>query len=393
MDIKELLSGLIKLDDAFKRQVTGVVNSALTLRNWLFGYYIVEYEQKGEDRAKYGDQVLKNIADDLKDKIKGASVTNLKLYRQFYQFYPHIGQALSDKSIGIIISDILNEISQTLSDQSSNRFLSDDLDAIHQIASDAFLNSEDNTNNLLIVTSPIHLITRLSFSHFVELMKIDDPLKRAFYEIETIKGTWSVRELVNQIGRLLFERSGLSKNKESLIRYANKDIVPAEPEDIIRDPYVFDFLGLPNKELVKESDLEKALLDGIEEFLLELGNGFCFESRQKMILIGGEYFYVDLVFYHRILHSHVLIELKVDKFKHEQVSQLNTYVNYYNDVEKLPGDKETIGILMCTGANQALVKYATGGLNKNLFIREYLVNLPDENKLREFLEKRKQELK
>jgi RecB family endonuclease NucS len=156
---------------------------------------------------------------------------------------------------------------------------------------------------------------------------------------------------------------------------------------------LFDFLGLPEKDVVKESDLEKALLDGIEDFLLELGNGFCFEARQKAILIGDEYYFVDLVFYHRILHCHVLIELKVDKFKHEFVSQLNTYVNYYNDVEKAYGDRDAIGILLCTGTNNALVKYATGAMTDKLFVREYKVNLPDETELKAYIEKKKNELK
>ena len=393
MDLSNLVKGLVNLDDAFKRKAIGVVNTALTLRNWLFGYYIVEYELKGEDRAVYGDKILNNIADGLQDRIKGASYTNLKLYRQFYKAYPQIGQALSDQSMGNIIPDVLGEIGQTLSDQSSEALSSNNRTAIHQMAIDDFIGKGNDRNDIPTVIPPIKLVTRLSFSHFVELIKIDDPLKRVFYEIETIKNTWSTRDLQNQTGRLLYERSGLSKNKESLIKHTNKGIIPAETGEILRNPYVFEFLGIQDKNLVKESDLEQALLDGIEDFLLELGHGFCFEARQKKILVGDEYFFIDLVFYHRILHCHVLIELKVDKFKHEHASQLNTYVNYYNDVEKIPGDRETIGILMCTGVDQALVRYATGGLNKNLFVREYLVNLPDVEELKNYFERRKNELK
>jgi predicted nuclease of restriction endonuclease-like (RecB) superfamily len=244
----------------------------------------------------------------------------------------------------------------------------------------------------ITIVKPEKLMGGLSFSHFTELIKMDDLLKRSFYEIETIRNTWSVREMRNQIDRLLYERSGLSKNKEGLIRHALKAVSDESPEEIIRDPYIFDFLQLPFQHLIKESDLEKALLDGIEDFLLELGTGFCFEARQKAILIGDEYYFVDLVFYHRILHCHVLIELKVDKFKHEYVSQLNSYVNYYDDVEKVNGDREPIGILLCTGVNKAMVKYATGGLNRNLFVREYKVNLPEEEELKAYLEKKKNEL-
>ena len=242
------------------------------------------------------------------------------------------------------------------------------------------------------IVNPEKLIRGLSFSHFTELLKINDPLKRSYYEIETIRNTWSVRAMRNQIDRLLYERSGLSKSKEGLIRHAAKAVSHETPEEIIRDPYIFDFLHLPSQYLVKESDLETALLDGIEDFLLELGNGFCFEARQKAILIEDEYCYVDLVFYHRILHCHVLIELKVDKFKHEYVSQLNSYVNYFNDVEKVNGDREPIGILLCTGVNKTMVKYATGGMNRNLFVREYKVNLPDEEELKAYIEMKKNDL-
>jgi predicted nuclease of restriction endonuclease-like (RecB) superfamily len=408
MNLINLVNGLAQLDDALKRKAAGVVNTAHTLRNWLFGYYIVEYEQKGEDRAKYGDQILENISVELKDKVKGSSVTNLKLFRQFYLTYPQIGQTLSDDFIAGFVSDTVAGIGQTLSDQSGNKSLSIIAKGIHQTVSDESIKESDikdiditiekhqTVSDELkadaIITPPVQLVTRLAFSHFVELIKIDDPLKRAFYEIESLHGTWSVRKLQDQIARLVYERSGLSKNKAGLVRYANKNIEPVSPEELIRDKFLFDFLGFPEKDVVKESDLEKALLDGIEDFLLELGNGFCFEARQKSILVDGEYFYVDLVFYHRILHCHVLIELKIDKFKHEYVSQLNSYVNYYNDVEKVAGDREPIGILLCTGVNKSMVKYATGGLNTKLFVREYKVNLPDEEELKAYIEKKKNEL-
>ncbi len=408
MNLIGLVNGLVKLDDVLKRKATSAVNIALTLRNWLFGYYLVEYEQKGEDRANYGDQLLKKISDDLKGRIDGASVTNLRLYRQFYLTYPQLGETLSNDFIAGFIVDTIDDINLLVAGKHSHEHSTGNGNAIHQTVSDEStdsiisLNKEksvqkhqtlsDVSDKDRVITPPIHLLTRLSFSHFVALVKIEEPLMRAFYEIETIKGIWSVRTLEKQIARLLYERSGLSKNKKGLIRYANNNIVPVSPEELIRDKFIFDFLGIPEKELVKESDLEKALLDGIGDFLLELGNGFCFEARQKSILIDGEYFFVDLVFYHRILHCHVLIELKVDKFKHEYVSQLNSYVNYYDDVEKSTGDREPIGILLCTGVNKALVRYATGGMNTKLFVREYKLNLPDEKELKAYIEMKKKEL-
>lgn len=408
MNLKSLVNGLTILDDALKRKATGTVNMVHTLRNWLFGYYIVEYEQKGEDRARYGDQILENISKGLKDKVKGTSVTNLRLFRQFYQTYPQIGQTLSEDFVAGFVSDTIAEIGQSLSDQVADDPITKANDRIHQTPSDES-SADNNIKDIatihgkhqtvsdesidgIIVTPAIQLIKRLSFSHFVELIRIEDPLKRAFYEVETLRGTWGVRKLEEQIGRLVYERSGLSKDKNGLIRYANKHIEPISPGELIRDKFLFDFLGFPEKDVVKESELEKALLDGIEDFLLELGNGFCFEARQKAILIGDEHYFVDLVFYHRILHCHVLIELKVDKFKHEYVSQLNSYVNYYDDVEKVNGDREPIGILLCTVANRAMVKYATGGMNRKLFVREYKVNLPDEKELKAYIEKKKSEL-
>ncbi len=226
----------------------------------------------------------------------------------------------------------------------------------------------------------------LSFTHFAELIQIEDPLKRAFYEVECLRGNWSVRELKRQIASLYYERSGLSKNKKKLSQMTQAKAEPLAPKQIIRDPYVFDFLEIKSKEVMGESRIEDALLDKLQDFLLELGHGFCFEARQKRLLIGGEHFFVDLVFYHRILKCHVLIELKADDFKHEHLGQLNTYVNWYRKHEAAPGDNPPIGILLCTKKNHALVEYALAGMDNRLFVSKYQLELPKKDAIRRFLE-------
>jgi predicted nuclease of restriction endonuclease-like (RecB) superfamily len=230
------------------------------------------------------------------------------------------------------------------------------------------------------------LLESLSYSHFELLAAIGDPLKRAFYEIECIRGNWAVRELKRQIASLYFERSGLSRNKKKLMAMVDTKVKRSDPALTIRDPYVFEFLGLQPDEVMPESRLEHALLERLQEFLLELGRGFCFEARQRRILIGDEHFFVDLVFYHRVLKCHVLIELKSDGFSHEYLGQLNTYVSWYREHEMSPGDNPPIGILLCTEKNHALVKYALAGMNSRLFVSKYQLELPGEVEMRAFIE-------
>jgi predicted nuclease of restriction endonuclease-like (RecB) superfamily len=234
--------------------------------------------------------------------------------------------------------------------------------------------------------APEEIINCLSYTHLQQLVQLDEPLKRAFYEAECIRGNWSVRELKRQIATLYYERSALSKDKAKLAALVRRKAEPAQPADAIRDPYVFEFLGLKPHEALSESALEDSLLDKLQEFLLELGRGFCFEARQKRLLIGGDHFFVDLVFYHRILKCHVLIELKVDSFAHEYLGQLNTYVTWYRAHEMAPGDNSPIGILLCTQKNHALVEYALAGMDNRLFVSKYRLALPAEREIRRFLE-------
>jgi predicted nuclease of restriction endonuclease-like (RecB) superfamily len=231
------------------------------------------------------------------------------------------------------------------------------------------------------------LITRLSFTHFVELLAVEDPLKRSFYEAECIRGNWGKRELKRQIASLYFERSALSRDKEKLARLTHAGADPAEPQFTIRDPYVFEFVDLKAREVMSESHLEDQLLDKLQEFLLELGHGFCFEARQKRILIGDSHFFIDLVFYHRILKCHVLIELKLDEFNHENIGQLNTYVSWYAKNMRTEGDNPPIGILLCTQKDHALVEYALAGMDNQLFVSKYQLHLPRREELQRELER------
>ncbi len=241
--------------------------------------------------------------------------------------------------------------------------------------------------------SPDKLIHRLSYSHLELIVDLDDDLKRVFYEIECIRGNWSVRELKRQIASLYYERSGLSKDKKKLAELVQSGAETAEPKLAIRDPYIFEFLSLKPREVMNESALEDQLLDKLQEFLLEMGHGFCFEARQKRILIGDTHNFIDLVFYHRILKCHVLVELKVDKFTHEHIGQLNTYVSWYMKNEMTSGDNPPVGILLCTQKDNPLVEYALAGMDNQLFVSKYQLELPKKEDMQRFLAQKIKEVK
>lgn len=374
-----LITSISSLDLQFKASMAKAINTSLTLRNWLIGMYIVEYEQHGEDRAKYGDKIEATIAHQLNER--GFSERNLKLYKRFFLAYPQISQSLNDllplevrQSLSFSVSADEKRIMQSPTALLTN----EDKKKVQSLT--ASLQTAQSQNDKLKV--PAHkLVTKLSFTHLAEVLKVSDPFTRTFYEIECIKSTWSVRELKRQINSLYYERSGLSKHPEKLAAKLQETIEPKQPQDILKNIYTFEFLGLPTKDLVEENDLETALMDHLQDFILELGDGFCFEGRQKKILIGDEYYFVDLVFYHRILKCHVLLELKVGAFDHANAGQLNTYINYYNAEVKQDSDNPTIGILLVANKNQALVTYATAGMDEKLFVQKYMVQLPSKDLL------------
>lgn len=372
MNFEFLVNSIQQTHVALQQSAVKAINRHITTRNWLIGFYIFEYEQKGEDRAAYGENLLQNLSERLDNK--GLSYRNLKLFRQFYQTYPQIRQTLTAQLQQMGFE--AQKIGQSLTAQLM-------LSQICQSLTDKLHNPD-------VQVLPDKLISRLSFSHFAEMFEIKEPLKRTFYELECIKGNWSVRELRRQINSLYFERSGLSKNPNKLSAMIDENAESLHPADAIKSVYAFEFLGLKAKEVIEECDLETALLDHLQDFLIEMGLGFCIEGRQKKILIGDEYFFVDLVFYHRILKCHVLLELKVGEFNHINAGQLNIYLNYYKAEVMQSDDNPPVGILLVTNKNDALVQYATAGIDNNLFVSKYLVELPSKQKLENFV---KQELK
>ena len=372
-NFNQLISTISKLHKQLQKSAVNAVNQMLTVRNWLFGYYIVEFEQNGADRAKYGTALLKSIAGKLKD-IKGLDERSLRRFRKFYLSYPQLADTIRGSLTPILEeTGIRGTLSPVLKDAEKIGIVYSQLQKGLAVPGDKIL-------------------SKLSYSHIELLLGIDEPLKRTFYEIECIKGAWSVRELKRQINSQYFERSGLSKKPEKLSEQISKEIKPQHSTDIIKNIYAFEFLDLPVKEIVEESDLEKALLDNLQQFILELGYGFCFEARQKRILIGEKYYFVDLVFYHRILKSHILIELKLGEFEHGDIAQLNTYLNYFKDEVCEPDDNHPVGILLVAKKDDALVKYATAGMDENLFVKQYMLKLPDVKILKQHLEKELKEL-
>lgn len=359
----ELSSSILQTHQSAQASAIKAINQMATLRNWLIGCYIVEYEQKGSDRAKYGDRLLKRLEERV--NTKGLNETLFRNARTFYQIYPQVS-LLFEKS-AMPSHKLITGIHPTLSDELET------LPAvIHPTPSDEF------------ITSPKSLVEKLSFSHITEIMTQKDPLARFFYETECIKGTWSVKELRRQISTNLYFRSGVSKDPKKLLSALEPET--NTPALTIRQPFTFEFLGLNAKDVVTEGDLEDALIDHLQEFLLELGKGFCFESKQKRMIIDDEYYFADLVFYHRVLHCSVIVELKNDEFKHEYLGQLNAYVSYYKENEMHEGDNPPIGILLCTHRGKKMVEYAIAGMDNQLFVSTYMLQLPDKATLEKFLE-------
>lgn len=348
--------------DAAQSSAVKAINRMQTMRNWLIGYYIVEFEQHGKDRAEYGTQLLKKLEERV-DR-KGLTTTLFKWARKFYRLYP---QMMENLPIPICAT------------------------VMHQLQ--PIENKEDTIGASMthqFVTPGKTIISHLSFTHLREIMTLDDPLARYFYEQECIKCTWSVRELRRQISTNQYVRAGISTNPEKLLSLPS--VQGHDSTELqIRQPFTFEFLGLKAQEVVDEHDLEDALISHLQEFILELGKGFCLEARQKRIIIDDEYYYPDLVFYNRILHCGVIIELKNEEFSYENFGQLNAYVSHYLENEMQPGDNPPIGILLCTRKGKKMVEYALAGMDNNLFVSTYMLQLPDKKTLEEFLLKQLEE--
>ncbi len=370
MNFELLVSTIEQTHQHFQQQASKAINVSLTLRNWLTGYYIVEFELHGEDRANYGDKLFDELANKL-NSIKGIDRRSLYRFKDFYSLYPQISQYfLAEQNSSLLPLSLNSSIVETLTPQLK----------IAQIV--GTVSPQYKQDNQVPAEK---IVNKLSYSHLELLIQIPDLLKRTFYEIATINGCWSVRELKRQINSLYFERSGMSAKPQLLSEITNLKAEILLPTDIVKSVYAFEFLGLNAKNAVEESDLEAALIDHLQNFMMEMGHGFCLEACQKKILIGDEYFFIDLVFYHRILKCHVLVELKVEDFSHHNIGQLNTYVNYYKAEVMQPEDNLTVGILLVTDKNNALVEFATAGMDNHLFVSKYMLELPKKEQLEAFI--------
>ena len=320
-DISSVVKEIKSLMERARSHIASRVNTELLSTYWNIGRVICEYEQTVPERADYGKRTLRALSKELTKELgKGFSISNIQFMRRFYQTY---------------------EIQQTVS-------------------------------------------VKLSWSHYCELLSISDPDKRSFYEKETINSGWSVREMKRQIATSLYERLLLSEgktNKETVLALTQKGVEMTTPSDIIKDPYVFEFLGIPENKPVLENDLEAALVAQIEKFLLELGRGFMFVGTQQRVTLNNNHYYVDMVFYNKPLRAYVLIELKTTKLLPEAVGQLNMYLNYYAAEVNEPDDNPPIGIILCTDKTNVEAEYALGGLSNNIFASRYVLYIPDKDQL------------
>lgn len=380
-----LVSQIQYAQDALQNNARLVINRHVTAKAWLTGYYIVEYEQNGSDRAKYGEQLLQSLAARLQNKTT-FSYRTLKLYRQFYITYSHLGGQvyLFARSLTSIGQSVIAQL-QLVDNEPKGKGQS--LISQSALVIDKSVPKGQSVIDQLPGVKPELLFNRLSFTHLAAILPCKDPLKRAFYETMAIRGTWSVRELQRQIDSNYYERSGWSKHPEQLAQLVDAKAETATIETDIKSPFVFEFLGLKAKDVIEESDLESAIIDHLQDFILELGMGFCFEARQQKILVDDRYFKIDLVFYHRVLKRHVIIELKANRLDYSDVAQLNMYLGYYRKNVMLDDDNEPIGILMCTEVGHEMVEYATINVDPNLFISQYQLELPSKERITEFLRK------
>lgn len=337
--IKELLH-------ANRQKVFNTINQTVSLTYWEIGKYIVEYEQNGEDRAKYGLSLLDNLSNDLAINFgKGFSVRNLRLFRQFYQTFP-IWQSM--------IAETSEPIQQLV------------------IAKKSILNQA---------------FKHISWTHLVRLLSVKNENERNFYLIESVNNNWTVRELNRQINSGLFERLLINRDEDKINEIINLGHQLNQPEDLIRDPYVLEFLGLKDNFSFSENDLESAIIENLSSFLLELGKGFSFVSRQYRISSTDEHYFIDLVFYNRLLKCHVLIDLKIGKLKHQDIGQMQMYVNYFDRVVKVDHENPTVGIILCKEKNDFVIEYSLPINNQQIFAKEFMLYFPDKELLNKFLKK------
>jgi len=348
----DLVAGLARLQEQAQAAAARSVDEILTARSWLIGAWLIAYEQDGADRARYGDRLLASLAEEFRRRgVKGLSESSLKNCRQIAIIWPMLG------------------IRQTLSGE---------LVPLLPRPADVALSWQDDA-------WMDRLRRELSFSHLLELSRVDKPIARAFYEVEAIKNGWGVRELRRQRDSMLFERVGLSRDKGALVELAASGRIAERPAISIRDPYILEFAGLEGRAPKSEAELEGALVDHLEAFLLELGRDFCFMGRQFRITVGGRHHFIDLLFYQRRLRCLVAIDLKLGTFGYEDAGQMNFYLNFLRENMALADENPPVGIILCADKDVAEVHYATGSLDQQVFVSRYLVALPKEEELRKWL--------
>ena len=336
----KFFSQIVDLLQSARNTVVRTINQTMVHTYFEIGRMIVEEEQNGKDRAEYGKKLLQELSKTLTREFgKGFSETNLKQMRQFYLAY---------------------SISQTVSDESEKQ------------------NQQTGSNEF-----------KLSWSHYLKLMRIDSENERKFYEIEAIKNNWSIRELERQYDSALYTRLVLSRDKDKVKELSEKGLVLEKPKDAIKDPYVLEFLGLPERKEYSENQLEQEIIDKLEHFLLELGNGFTFVSRKKRIFLDDTHFRIDLVFYNRILKCFVLIDLKIGELKHQDLGQMQMYVNYYDREIKLGDENNTVGIVLCQNKRESVVEYTLPQNNEQIFASKYQTVLPTKEELKLLINEKK----
>lgn len=353
---KEIFQQVVELLQNARQQVLRTVNSTMTVTYFEIGRIIVEEEQNGKDRAEYGKQLLKGLSQQLtKEFGKGFSIDNLGNMRKFYLAYS--------------ISESLTRILQIQKSQS----LTEEFES--QKTQSVISFSEESISKSLIS------FFKLTWTHYVFLMRIDDEKERRFYEIESEKYNWSVRELKRQYDSALYTRLALSRDKEGVLKLSEEGQIIEQPKDIIKDPYILEFLGLPELHQYSESQLEEEIINKLEHFLLELGHGFTFVARQQRITFDDKHFRIDLVFYNRVLKSFVLIDLKIGELKHQDLGQMQMYVNYYDREKRLEDENKTIGIVLCQNKSDLVVEYTLPENNEQIFASKYKTILPSKEDL------------
>ena len=404
-DFEALVQHIQTVGEALQHDARLVINRNVTTRAWLTGLYIVEYEQHGNDRAKYGTHLLQDLSKRLGGK--SYSATNLRSYRLFYLYYPEllpvvgaylIERFANNEVLTFLPAQIQQSLTAKLADDEKQQSLTAKFQIGQSLTGELMKTSETlvvkevsrdgfamSLSDGRVKAVPQMVFNRLSFTHIVELLHLDDDLQRTFYAVEAMRGPWSVRELQRQIDSNYYTRSGWSKKPELLAKRVSGKAEKRSFSEEIKTPFVFEFLGLAAKDTITELTLEDALRTHLKEFIMELGMGFCLEDEQKRLLIDNRYYKADLVFYHRILKCHVIIDLKGERLDYFDVAQMNLYMSYYREHYMQPDDNPPVGLLLCTEYGQEMVQYLTPFTDPQLFVAKYELELPSEEKIRTFL--------